>query len=147
NRPTFAWQSWVYMGWSGRTRKRDKAVMYTALRATSLTIAQYLRQGLETNPDLAPFFDAGSGGTMVVTLNTPQEMLDSDVEGLSVWLYRVVRDEERLNAPPVRVSPGQLRRTPLPVRLHYLMTPIVSTRLQASAETEQAIIGKVLQAF
>ena len=36
---------------------------------------------------------------------------------------------------------------PLPVRLHYLMTPIVSTRLQASAETEQAIIGKVLQAF
>src|SRR6266545_1579907 len=98
--------------------------MYTALRATSQTLIRYLQQQFETDPNLMPFFDAGSGGTMRVTLRTPEEMLNATVEGLSVWLYRVVRDEELLNAPSERIAPNLLRRPPLPVRLYYLMTPI-----------------------
>ena len=65
--------------------------MYTALRATSQTLAAYIRQRLEADPNLAPFF--GSSGTMVVSLNTPQEMTQPPAQqGVSVWLYRVIRD-------------------------------------------------------
>jgi hypothetical protein len=115
--------------------------MYTALRATSQTLAEYLRQRLEADANLGPFFSSSLGGTMVVSLNTPQQMADNDTEGLSVWLYRVVRDDQRLNAPPERIDGNQLRRTPLPVRLHYLVAPITGSGAEASPETEQ------LQAF
>jgi hypothetical protein len=121
--------------------------MYTALRATSQTVAEYLRQRLESDTNLGEFFNAGLGGTKVVSLNTPQEMTDNGAQGLSVWLYRVMRDEQRLNLPPERIGPNRVRRRPLPVRLHYLITPIISTDQQTSPETEQAILGKVLQAF
>jgi hypothetical protein len=81
---------------------------------------------------------------MIVSLNTPYE-LKSNEQGLSVWLYRVERDPERLNAPPERISYNELRRQPLPLRLHYLMTPIVDLSRSDSPETEQEILGKVLQ--
>jgi hypothetical protein len=125
---------------------QDRA-MYTALRATSQTLATYLRQQFEADPDLAPFFNAASGGTMQVRLNTPQEMIDANLAGLSVWLYRVIRDEERLNAPPQRIGPNLLQPPPLPVRLHYLVTPITGAQSQIGPETEQVILGKVLQIF
>ena len=76
--------------------------MYTALRATSQTVASQVRQQLEADPNLAPFFNAGLGGTMIVSLDTPREMKQRNKEGVSLWLYRVIRDEERLNAPPFR---------------------------------------------
>lgn len=121
--------------------------MYTSIRSASQTLAEQLRQRLILDPQLAPFFDSGLGGTMEVSLRTPQEMTDNNVEGLSVWLYRVTRDEERLNAPPERIAYNQMRRTPLPLRLHYLMTPITASELDAGPETEQLILGKVLEVF
>jgi hypothetical protein len=39
---------------------------------------------------LAQFF----GGSGVVTLETPREMRDGAREGVSLWLYRVERDEQ-----------------------------------------------------
>ena len=121
--------------------------MYTALRATSKTLIAYLRQCFEEDLYLKQFFKSSDGGNMTVSLNTPHEMTLNQAEGLSVWLYRLVRDEERLNAPPERVNMTQLRRAPLPVRLHYLITPIVNTKTDVTPETEQAILGKVLQGF
>jgi hypothetical protein len=121
--------------------------MYTALRATSLTLANHIRQRFRADPTLAPFFDPGLGGTMMVTLTTPQEMMRTNTEGLSVWLYRVLRDEERLNTPPERLAPHLLRPAPLPVRLHYLFTPLTNTNAADGPQTEQVILGKVLQAF
>jgi hypothetical protein len=118
--------------------------MYTALRATSLTLSEYIRQRLNTDPSLALLF---GGGSMVVSLNTPQEMIENQTQGLSIWLYRVVRDDERLNAPSQWVIPNQLRRTPLPIRLHYLITPITSKGPNTDPVTEQVILGKVLQTF
>jgi hypothetical protein len=82
---------------------------------------------------------------MVVSLSTPEEMTNNTQEGLSVWLYRITRDDERLNAPPLRLGPGQTRKTPLPLRLHYLITPTVAADNATGAETEQTILGKVLQ--
>ena len=119
--------------------------MYTALTATSQTIAELLRQRLIS--ELPSLFDSSSGGTMVVSLNTPQEMTENNASGLSIWLYRVARDDQRLNAPPERLDRKRLRRTPLPARLHYLITPIVNGDNESGPENEQRILGKVLQTF
>src|SRR5262249_9420889 len=86
-----------------------------------------------------------SGG-MVVSLNTPQEMNEKPTEGLSVWLYRILRDDQRLNDPPLRISATELQPPPLPLRLHYFMTPVTNRRT-GNPETEQLILGKVLQLF
>jgi hypothetical protein len=117
--------------------------MYTALRATSRTVSKFLEARFQADPLLSGLF---SGGGMVVSLNTPREMTEKPVEGVSVWLYRVRRDEQRLNDPPVRLSPTELQPPPLPVRLHYLITPVTNQR-SGDPETEQVIVGKVLQVF
>ncbi len=83
--------------------------MYTALSDTSQTLVEYLRQRFEEDPNLAILFDPGSSGTMVVSPNTPQEMTENNIQGLSVWLYRIVRDEQTLNTPPERISRNQIR--------------------------------------
>jgi Pvc16 N-terminal domain len=116
--------------------------MYTALRATSRTLAKFLETKFQADPLLSGFF----GGGMVVSLNTPEEMNEKPAEGLSVWLYRVIRDENRLNDPSVRLSPTELQPPPLPLRLHYLVTPVTSESF-GDPETEQIILGKVLQVF
>jgi hypothetical protein len=118
--------------------------MYTALRAASQTLAKYLEARFQADAVLSAFFNGGVG--MVVSLNTPQEMTDKPAEGLSVWLYRIVRDEQRLNDPPERLNPNQTRPAPLPVRLHYLLTPVTNKKV-GDPETEQLILGKVLQTF
>jgi len=120
--------------------------MYTALVAASQTVAAFLRQRLEGDSNLGPFFNPALGGTMVVSLSNPQEMLENHVEGLSVWLYRIVRDEELLNAPPVR-DDGGVRLPPLPVRLHLLMTPLRTADVVNGPELEQVVLGKVLQSL
>jgi hypothetical protein len=73
-------------------------------------------------------------------------MADRPAEGLSVWLYRVIRDDQRLNDPPTRIGPSQTRPAPLPLRLHYLMTPVTDP-VSGNPLTEQLILGRVLQAF
>lgn len=120
--------------------------MYTALAATSATLRQMLADSMaaDVGPSgLATFFS----GTTTVSLETPQEMRDAGRQGLSVWLYRITRDESRLNDPPeLRTLPtgeAELLPPPLPVRLHYLMTPLAA----ASPDTEQRILGRVLQLF
>jgi hypothetical protein len=66
-------------------------------------------------------------------------------QGLSVWLYRVVRDETRLNDPPVIRPTGggqvEIIPPPLPLRLHYLLTPLASN----APDTEQRILGRAIQ--
>lgn len=122
--------------------------MHTALRATSLTLQDYLRRALVSDSALAPFFDPILGGTMVVTLNNPEEMQTNQLDGLSVWLYRVERDDQRLNAPQARPSPNRLLPTPLPLRLHYLVTPIVTIDPAfplTSPGREQELLGKAIQ--
>jgi hypothetical protein len=119
--------------------------MYTAIAGTSLTLAEYIRQSLKSDFNLRNLFDPVHGGTMLVSLNTPEDMTENHQEGLSVWLYRIARDDERLNAPPERLGAGQTRKTPLPLRAHYLITPIIASANLTASETGQTILGKVLQ--
>jgi hypothetical protein len=114
--------------------------MFAALRATSQTLANFIELRLKTDTLLGTPFSQG----MVVSLSTPQEMTEQPAEGLSIWLYRVVRDDQRLNDPIERLSPSQLHPPPLPVRLHYLITPVTRGNV-GNPETAHLILGKVLQ--
>jgi len=76
-----------------------------------------------------------------IELYSPKEMLEANTSpGVSVWLYRVSRMADMLNEPPRRISATQLARTPLPVLLYYLITPIAAHPL-----TRHALLGRVLQ--
>ncbi len=76
-----------------------------------------------------------------IELLSPKEMQENqETLGVSVWLYRVSRFGDMLNEPPQRISATQLVRTPLPVLLYYLVTPVASDPL-----TRHALLGKVLQ--
>jgi hypothetical protein len=121
--------------------------MYTALYSTSDALSAYLRAQLEGLP--APGLGFGGGGGRVVSLNSPHEMReDMKQEGLSVWLYRIERDDTRLNVPDERVAPDQLRRPPIPLRLHYLMTPVTfNSGAGGSPDIEQKVLGRVVQAL
>ncbi|HEY7303643.1 MAG TPA: DUF4255 domain-containing protein [Bryobacteraceae bacterium] len=121
--------------------------MYPALQSASLTVAAFVRHRLETDPVLSAFFDPASGGTLIVSINNPQEMSDAHQEGVSLWMYRLIRDADRLNQPNTRLNGRESRFPSLPLRLHYLVTPFVRAGSPNSAELEQRILGKVMQTF
>lgn len=119
--------------------------MYTALYSTSQALASYLKAQLDTTTGLG----YGTGGTRVVALNSPQDLRnDVKQEGLSVWLYRIERDDQRLNRPDELLPGNLLKSPPLPLRLHYLMTPVTFKPAGAAApDIDQSILGRVIQAF
>ena len=102
---------------------------YTAIRAVSESLQQMLEQYI-TDPGVS------------VELKSPKEMHFDQDTGISVWMYRVTRNEHILNHPPERIGVNQVRRQPLPVNLHYLVTPMMSDPLD-----EQELLGRVLQVF
>jgi hypothetical protein len=118
--------------------------MSSALKAASVTLQTILQQSFAADPALAAYFAGGA----VISLGTPDDMEKAGKYGLSLWLYRLIRDEQTLNQPALRPAPNRIRRRPLPVRLHYLMTPIISgVAGGGSPETEQHVLGRVLQTF
>ena len=123
--------------------------MFQALNATSRTLIEYLQASIDGDPFFGTPGHPWRDRNMKVRAQTPAEMLDNANfgEGISFWLYRVIRDEERLNDPARRVSLTELRPPPLPLRLHYLVTPITSRLNAGDPETEQYALGKVMQLF
>lgn len=102
---------------------------YTAIRAVSESLRLLLQDAI-MEPGVNVF------------LQSPQEMREDDNTGVSVWLYRVTRNEHLLNQPPERTGPNTVRRRPLPVNLHYLITPLMTDPLD-----EQTLLGRILQLF
>lgn len=120
--------------------------MNTAIRAASETLRSVLQAAMAVDPILRLLFTGA--GASVVSLANPDEMSTTGESGISLWLYRIVRDEQRLNAPPERIAPDRIRPTPLPVRLHYLISPVIGIDgAAAPIETRHHILGAVLQTF
>ena len=111
---------------------------FTAIRAVSKTLQALLQQAITNSPN--PQLQG-----VPIELSSPRELRDAannnPVNAISLWLYRVARNADLLNAPPERVD-DQLTPQPLPVDLCYLVAPITAT-----SDNEQALLGKVLQAF
>ena len=123
-------------------------LMFQALHATSATLVDFLQTSFAADPFFGTAGHPWRNRNMRVRLQTPAEMMEANgTEGISLWLYRVVRDEERLNEGARRVSATELRPPPLPVRLHYLVTPITDRENDGDPDTEQYMLGKVLQLF
>lgn len=120
---------------------------YRAINAATVSLVDLLTEQFISDPLLRPFFDSGLGGSMVLSPRTPQEMAESDEAGLSIWLYRIARDPDMLNLPPRRTGIDTFEYRPLPLRLHYLMTPVVNDPDSGGNDPglEQFVIGKVLQ--
>jgi len=109
---------------------------YTVISAVSRSLRHILRQ------DITDSADPQLHGTEVYLLS-PKEMQDAgDSSGISVWLYKVSRMAEMLNEPPERIVANQIVRTPLPVLLYYLITPVTKDPLG-----RHTLLGKVLQIF
>jgi hypothetical protein len=108
---------------------------YSVLGAVSGTLQTMLTSNI-TNALPVPL-------NVPIQLYSPPEM-DSvgQVPGISLWLYKVSRMAEMLNEPPERKTANQMSRTPLPVLLHYLVTPMATDPI-----TRQTLLGRVLQVF
>ena len=108
---------------------------YTVISAVSSTLQTLLTNNI-TNALAVPL-------NVPIQLYSPPEMdTVGQVPGISLWLYKVTRMAEMMNEPPERKSATQLARTPLPVLLHYLVTPMATDPL-----TRQTLLGRVLQVF
>jgi hypothetical protein len=107
---------------------------YTALRAASRTLLALLKRDItdSVEPDI---------GGIPVDLRSPKELRKAGVQAvLSVWLYRVTRNAEMLNAPPERLSATEMLPMGLPLTLHYLVTPLAD-----DTDVEHVLLGRTLQ--
>ncbi|SMF02917.1 Protein of unknown function [Tistlia consotensis] len=120
--------------------------MSTALLAASQSVQAVLLAALQADTALGVLFPPL--GASVVSLATPDGMVALDQTGVSIWLYRVVRDEQLLNQPPRRLPPDRLQAVPLPMRLHYLVTPMMRGNAgEPAPETDQHVLGAILRTF
>jgi hypothetical protein len=63
-------------------------------------------------------------------------------EGLSLFLFRVASNGVRRNYPPRTLPDGRHLRSPLPIDLHYMLTPWAKT-----AERQHRILGWAMRAL
>lgn len=77
-----------------------------------------------------------------IDLRSPKEIGASATRLVSLWMYRADRFDELVNQPPARLADGRLSARPLPLSLHYLVTPIGGDPL-----TRQRLIGLAMQAL
>lgn len=120
--------------------------MSSALLAASQTLQSVLLARLQADPVLRLMFPPI--GASVVSLATPDGMASLNQTGVSIWLYRLVRDDQRLNQAPRRLPPDLLRPVPLPLRLHYLITPFMrGGGGDPAPETDQQVLGVILRTF
>jgi len=109
---------------------------FAAIRATSKTLFQLLTDEITNSSE-------PSLNGVLIDLRSPKQMADAgNALGISLFLYRVIRDPDLQNRPPVRVSRDQYKPEGIPVHLHYLVTPIRNNR-----EDEHLLLGKVIQVF
>jgi hypothetical protein len=107
---------------------------YNVIGAASSTIQDLLNRNI-TLP-LGPLHN------VAIHLQSPPEVKELGLTGVSVWLYKVSRMSEMLNMPPERISPTQLNRTPLPLQLYYLVTPLMDDPI-----ARHTVLGRILQVF
>jgi Pvc16 N-terminal domain len=111
---------------------------YTALAEVGESLAGVLAEELLADPQLDDLIDNESR----ISLESPFDLRDNDSVRLSLYLYRIVEDASTKNQFPVPGNGGRLRKPPLTLDLHYLVTPLVGLPRE-----QQIILGKVMQVF
>jgi hypothetical protein len=106
---------------------------YSTIRAVSLTLKALLESHITASSDTEL-------KGVPIDLRSPREL--HDVQAISLWLYRVMRNGDLYNRPPERRFPDQVPQRPLPLDLYYLVTP-----LRKDPQSEQTLLGRVMQVF
>jgi hypothetical protein len=107
---------------------------FAAIGAVSSSLKTMLEQAitLSTEPQLA--------GTPI-DLRSPKELRTAGLTPVvSLWLYRITRNDDLINLPALRVPPRQILPRPFPVNLHYLITPMTAQPIDS-----HRLLGRVLQ--
>src|SRR5947207_10910131 len=109
---------------------------FTAILAVSDTLKTLLEAQIKADPQLSTI----SVNTSLLSPKAIRESGNSTASSIvSVWLYRVMRNEYTLNNRLNRIMPNQIPGPPIPVNLYYLITPMID-----DPETQQMVLGKVL---
>ena len=108
---------------------------FTAIRLVSENIQELLEEHVTNSSE--PLLTG-----VTVALKSPHEMLAGAAVqvGISVWLYYVRRNADVLGRTPPRTSADLINRTPVPLDLFYLITPI-----SGDAKDEHAWLGRIIQ--
>jgi hypothetical protein len=105
---------------------QERLATYRAIAATGLAICGLLKSSFPA----AEFPDAD------FKLYKPNDFDSPMANGVSLYLYKVQVNTSRRNLPPVVASDGKRYRPPLPLDLHYLLTPWAT-----DAEVQQRLLG------
>ena len=110
---------------------------FTVLSAVSKALRSVLWEAISGELSLQTVVPSESA---IVFLNPTITARDS-ANRLSIWMYQVTENEYLKNTPPVRVGPRHaLSQPPLPVVLHFLVTPFGDT-----SEASLLLLGKVME--
>jgi hypothetical protein len=107
---------------------------FSAISAVSQTLRELLNQKITLS--------SGILNGIPIHLESPKECQLGGLTGISVWLYKVSRMGEMLNQPPERRGLDLIAKAPLPVDLHYLVTPLMT-----DPTTRHTVMGRILQLF
>jgi hypothetical protein len=110
---------------------------FTVLSAVSKVIRRVLWDEIRSELSLQTIVPSE---TAIVFLNPTDTARDSS-NRLSLWMYQITENEFLKNTPSVRVGTGHaLSQPPLPVNLHFLVTPFGDT-----SEASLLLLGKVME--
>jgi len=114
---------------------------FTAIWAVSRTLQLLLQSQIRADPQFPV-----SSSPVTVSLLSPKALREPGSPdpgtSISIWLYRVVRNEFTWNNRSERTASNQVPHASIPINLYYLVTP-----MNEDPESQQVALGKVLQVF
>jgi hypothetical protein len=111
---------------------------YTVLAEVGESLVGVLWEEIQIDPQVNSLIDNENR----ISLDSPFDLQNNDSVKLSIYLYRITENASLKNQFPVQGNGAQLRKPPLTLDLHYLVTPLVGT-----VGDQQIILGKVMQVF
>jgi len=109
---------------------------YTVLAEAGESLANVLWEEIQLDQQVNSLIDNEN----LISLDSPFDLQDNDSVKLSIYLYRITENASTKNQVPAQGDGAQLRKPPLALDLHYLVTPLVGT-----VTDQQIILGKVMQ--
>jgi len=109
---------------------------YTVLAEAGESLVNVLWEEIQIDPQVNSLIDNENR----ISLDSPFDLQDNDSVKLSIYLYRITENANTKNQIPVKGDGAQIRKAPLTLDLHYLVTPLVGT-----VTDQQIILGKVMQ--
>jgi hypothetical protein len=109
---------------------------YTVLAEAGESLVSVLWEEIQIDPQVNSLIDNENR----ISLDSPFDLQDNDSVKLSIYLYRITENATTKNQIPVQGDGAQIRKAPLTLDLHYLVTPLVGT-----VTDQQIILGKVMQ--